>query len=672
MAKLKDTVTKETAEIVAETLQDPQAEIVEKITSRINQYNGYIGSKKESMKKWWRLYRAQLDEPDYDYLTNRAVPYTTAAIETIVPRLVETDTGFVFEGETEEDDINSKYVTELVNDQMRKDKLELTKIDLYKEAMVLGTAFGKVTWKTRKRTVKRRKPIIKIGGIKIGEIEKTVEKLDIDRASIEHIPFDKIAFDPYGIDINGENGCDWIAHIKFVSKDKLRLNPNYDQAKVAQVGTNATGDSTLDPVTEMTKPADETRELVEIIEYWEDDRVVVVANRETVLRDEPNPYDDKKKPFVRFVDRPIPGQLLGMGEVEFLYGMQTLLNELVNQAFAVQKVALNKLIFLEKGSGVDKDRLVSQPFGVHTIDDLTKLKVVDIPGVDPMTVELIMMLKTFMEHVSGISDYSKGTGSADLNDTATGIKLIQEAANYVFRVKIKLAAKMFLTELGDMLVSRNQQFLNRTYTVKIKAADGSEKWEEITNENIQGNFETKVNEKPPASETTKRQEALMLRREFLDDPDVDQIELKKNVFEAFDKDTSKMLRLPTAVDLETEAEMTEAEQSAEAEDQIMFEGKHVTVSEQDDHEIHIIVHEQALSQADDEIHPMMYDHIEEHKAFMSPRIREIMLNQKMGGMDEEAENGIPEGLRASLGEASEVPIEDVKAGSQGGFEGESL
>ena len=47
------------------------------------------------------------------------------------------------------------------------------------------------------------------------------------------------------------------------------------------------------------RDADSDRDhAVQIIEYWERDRVVEMANGERIIRDTPNPYEDKKLPFL--------------------------------------------------------------------------------------------------------------------------------------------------------------------------------------------------------------------------------------------------------------------------------------------------------------------------------------------------------------------------------------
>ncbi|MDO1767767.1 hypothetical protein Q2354_28065, partial [Escherichia coli] len=47
---------------------------------------------------------------------------------------------------------------------------------------------------------------------------------------------------------------------------------------------------------------DKHKNQVEILEYWEQDRLIVIANRSVVLRDTPNPFNHKQIPFVELDD----------------------------------------------------------------------------------------------------------------------------------------------------------------------------------------------------------------------------------------------------------------------------------------------------------------------------------------------------------------------------------
>lgn len=640
------------------TIVDPP-EILTKVKDRIELYEGYIQDIQKKRAEWWRIYRGELEKPDSTYKEQAAVPYTTATINTIVPRMVQNETKFRYVGETAQDDKNAPTMTELANDQMRKDNLEITKIDGFTETLILGTAVYKVPWVKETLEADYDTPLFEVGGKKIGKLRKTIKKTIFDGPQVEHILLDDFYFDPYGWEINGKNACDWVGHRKLVNESYLVKKYGKDILdKIAKSEAN-TDERAQKSQNDVTLPVDKHKKAHELFEYWEDDRKVVLIDRSYVAEDIPNPFNDKKKPFLITVDHKVPHQLLGIGEIEFLQGLQTLMTNFVRQAADKQTQAEQNIVFLEKGSGLNKDKFNSQPFGIHTVDDLSKIKFEKLDGVDPMTIEIIQMLKTFHDSVSGTSDFSKGNGDGNLNDTATGIQLIQEAANFIFQIKTKLAKKMFMEGLADFLVSRNQQFLTKTVTVRVKAEDGSDQYIDISKKDITGNFIAVIEEDAPLNDSIRKSEALQLYRQFQDDNEVDQTELKRSVLEAFGKDVKKLMPGLDEVDLETNAEVTEAEREAESEDKLMFAGKTVSVSPEDDHEVHLVVHGEALTQAPDEAYNIEAEHMEIHRAYLSPRlapmIRESALDntgdlgeeelmeteQAMmpeGGMDEENQN----------------------------------
>jgi hypothetical protein len=625
----------------ASQIVDPP-EILTKVKDRILLYEGYIADIEKKRAEWWRIYRGELEAPDPTYKEQSAVPYTTATINTIVPRMVQNDTKFRYVGETEQDELNAPNMSELANDQMRIDDLEITKIDGFTETLVLGTAFYKVPWVKETLEADYDQPLLTIAGKNIGKLRKTIKKTLFDGPQCEHILLNDFYFDPFGWNINGKDACDWVAHRKLINEaDLVKKYGKEVLDKISESEAN-TEERAQKSQNEVILPKDKHKKPHELIEYWEDDRKVVVIDRSYVAEDGNNPFNDKKKPFLVTVDHKVPHQLLGIGEIEFLQGLQTLITNFVRQAADKQTQAEHNLLFLEKGSGLNKDQFNKQPFGIHTVDDLTKIKFEKLDGVDPMTMQIIEMLKTFHDSVSGTSDFSKGNGDGNLNDTATGIQLIQEAANFIFQVKIKLAKKMLMTGLANFLVSRNQQFLNKTVTVRVKDAAGADTYHEISKKDIQGNFIALIEETAPLNDSVKRSEALQLYRQFQGDNDVDQIELKRGVLEAFGKDVKKLMPGQDQVDLETQATITDAEREAESEDALMFAGKTISVAQTDDHEVHIIVHEEALTQTPDEAFTIVDNHIEEHKAFLSPRLSSMMGRSVM-------DNGIsPQGIQPQL------------------------
>lgn len=645
------------------------------VVDRMELFEAYLdeSGEKEKRKERWRVYRGQLDKQNEEYKEDADVPYTTATINTIVPRMVENDTKIRYVGETEKDDKNSKTASELTNDQLRKDELELTKHDGYLETLVQGTAFYKVYQDKKTLTADYDSPLLTIAGKELGKVRKTIKKILKDQPVVEHINLDDAYFDPYGWSINGKNECSWFGHRKLVTNTDLVAKYGEDileNIKDAKQSKANTDDRASETITGVKLQKDKHKNDHELFEYWENDRKIVVIDRCYVAEDGNNPFDHKKKPFLYTVDHRIPHQLLGMGEIDFLYGLQKILTNMIRSVVDKQFMAEKNLLFLEKNSGLNKDKFNRQPFGIHTVDDLQKIKFERLDGADPMTIQLIEMLKQFMELVSGISDYTKGTNDSSMNDTATGIQLIQDAANFVFKVKTKLANKMFLEQLGDFFIELNQQYLTRTWTVRVKDESGAEVYKPITKKDIKGKFITLVDEQPPLNDMVRRNEALQLYRQFQGDPDVNQRELKKEVLEAFGKDAARLMPGISEIDLQTNQMVTAEESEAEKEDELMFNGKEVMVSPEDDHEVHIIVHEEAQTQADNDTFLLIDNHIQIHKAFLSPRLGQFV----QSALDNDIEQPTPEMMVGGMNEQTtgEIPgsttgTETIGAGE--GFEG---
>ena len=77
--------------------------------------------------------------------------------------------------------------------------------------------------------------------------------------------------------------------------------------------------------------AEELEKAVELLEYWEDDRVVTIANRAVIIREAKNPFYHGKKPFVHIINNVVPHEFYGLGEVEPLERLQHELNAKRNQ-----------------------------------------------------------------------------------------------------------------------------------------------------------------------------------------------------------------------------------------------------------------------------------------------------------------------------------------------------
>src|SRR5262249_38977489 len=70
-----------------------------------------------------------------------------------------------------------------------------------------------------------------------------------------------------------------------------------------------------------SEPPEEQKTEIELWERWTDERVVVIANREVVLRDDPNPFWHQRKPFIDYAPIERPFALQGVGIIKMMWDM---------------------------------------------------------------------------------------------------------------------------------------------------------------------------------------------------------------------------------------------------------------------------------------------------------------------------------------------------------------
>jgi hypothetical protein len=285
------------------------------------------------------------------------------------------------------------------------------------------------------------------------------------------------------------------------------------------------------------------KQLYELIEYWEDDRVVTIANRNIVIRDEENPYRHGKKPFVRLVDQAVPHEFLGIGELEPIESLQYELNDRRNQRMDNITLILNRMWKVKNGANVDEDELVSDAGGVVHTDDMAGIDSLQMPDVTSSSYNEETLIKGDIQQTTGVSDFTRGVGSESLgNDTATGISLIQEAGNARFRLKIR-NLESAIEHIGRMMVSLNEQFLSEEKAIRIMGDNGFE-WLNVKPEDLKGNFDVIVQSGStlPSNEAVERKQIMEMFQIFAGDPEVNQRELKKRVLETFGvKNLDKLL-----------------------------------------------------------------------------------------------------------------------------------
>lgn len=179
------------------------------------------------------------------------------------------------------------------------------------------------------------------------------------------------------------------------------------------------------------------RNMVEVLEYWEDDRLVIVANRDHLLRDSKNPYYRiKKKPFSVFYDVDNPHEIWGIGEGEILAKGQHELNFIKRARQDIVKRLLKPGFIAPTGSGFD-------PAGYYREEGLTietalpdMIKPLPLPtDYEQIGLQSEMELKSDQENATAATPLFKGA-MRQASETATAGRIQQ--SNVLSRANYKV------------------------------------------------------------------------------------------------------------------------------------------------------------------------------------------------------------------------------------------
>jgi len=514
----------------------------------VNKYTHSLTWRQPFKEKWdrfYKMYRSYLDDTNYPWQSNVWVPYSFSTVETLAPRMVARRPQIDVMPREAADEEYAEIQSKLIDFEWEAMNADDIMEDAVKSQLMYGTAIIKVFWKTETAEVVKKEPVDETFP------EEEVEETTFDGPEIELIDLYDFFWDPRAIDIESSR---WVAHRMYRGLDHLKELQKQGVYKNISLLENAAIVSDDDQkaqrrgvlgvaVPDSLEANEEGKQMIELIEYWENDRVVTVANRSIVVRDEPNPYRHGKKPFVRIVDQSVPHEFLGIGELEPIETLQYELNDRRNQRMDNITLALNRMWKVKNGANVDEDELVSDAGGVVHTDDINGVEPLIMPDVTGSSYNEETLIKGDIQQTTGVSDFTRGVGSDALaNDTATGISLIQEAGNARFRLKIR-NLEYGIEEIGRMMVSLNEQFLTEEKVIRIMGDEGFE-WTTIKPDDLRGNFDVMVQSGStlPSNEAVERKQTMEMFQIFAGDPEVNQRELKKRVLETFGiKNLDKLL-----------------------------------------------------------------------------------------------------------------------------------
>lgn len=503
------------------------AEDVSKLVEKWRLSKDFRQSYDEKWDRFYKIYNSYVDESKYKKRQSKLfVPFVYSIIEAILARLMN----WCFSVEPvvrvlpmgKEDVDKAEKMDKLIQYQLRRRKFYLIALTWFKETLIYGTGVVKIFW-------------------------------DRDKNMPAIIPIDLRNFypDPKGNYINYK----WCFHRVIRDLDYLKrmqkegYYKNIDQVE-AGMNVETPTKERLELIkmgsTEYTQ--EELKNAVEILEYWEDDRVVTIANREVIIREDRNPFFHGEKPFVHIINIPIPHEFFGKGEVEPLERLQHELNAKRNQRIDIVNLVMNPVLKLIRGKGVNLDDL--QNIGPGAVIRMNEDAVfpLNIPDVKASAYNEEEMVKRDMQDASGMYDYARGATPVR-RETATAITSLQEMANQRFQERLKLIIEMGILEVVRKMVALNQQYMTVPTLIPIVGKGKGVDFMEVTPEDIQGQFDFIIKTpltSPEVSKGVERRQLIELlgvltnAQQFV--PGINMREILVKICEAFGwKDIDKII-----------------------------------------------------------------------------------------------------------------------------------
>lgn len=537
--------------------------------------------------KWERFYKRYRNYADKLYdkngkaITDRSnisVPYAFVQVETVLPRLVETLFAarpyVTVKGRTR-DWVDNATAMQTLLDYQQNEVMDIQ--DLFhnglKTMTIYGTTVAYVGWKYQEREVYRKslKPVMIDDGTGapvpiLDELKQPVMDLqrvqetdiEYDDPELKFIDLGNFYVDPNAEDIEDADYCGFRCYMSkaqleeleeqgFIDKidwSKIPKDRKQNQARndrMAQVGLQAPDDDNSQP---------EEDGLYEVHHHYEnDDKCVVIINREYLARDGENPFWHKKKPFVKDTYTKVPGEFYGIGLVEIIEDQIAELNTERNMRIDYRAHNLRRMFLRRRGANITPGQMVWRQNGVIDVDNLDNdLKVLDPPSISGDTFNQEDVVKADIRDATGAHDVVMGTSST--GETATTTMSKDNNASMRFKLIISSAEKKLLVGISRFMIQNNQQFITDDRVLPLFDTKNGDEWPVISPEEIQGEFHliaSGSSVEPMANKEAFKQRMVELYSIAANDPlfanaPIQRRNLLKKVFEAFDiTDTDDLL-----------------------------------------------------------------------------------------------------------------------------------
>jgi hypothetical protein len=465
-------------------------------------YIAYTGDRQREIKRWQ---------------SNIFVPYVMAAVETLMPRILDARPDFTAQGRSNDDQLKTEKQQQLMDYLWEISKMDSTNEMVVRSSLVYGTGFLQVSWKkdVRKYKFLDTKDLL---GKKYKYTEK--ERTFYDAPYCEWVDNYQLWYDWHNT--LRENKQYWFKRLVISEPEIRRRYPNADKKRL-QMGLNGVGGDLNDyasvrnlvksnhqfilkgfaPITSYRGIGDDKYQvysdpklrMYEVFEWWrpfEDAYTVMVGNNYVPIFKGgavPIPYDFKEAPFIEVPYLKLPYEFEGYGLPMILENPQIMLNLIKNQRLDSATLSIHKMWIVNPLANINKEELVTRPFGIIYSIDPNGVREVQFSDIKQSAYREEDLLKQDMRYSSGVDDFSMGAGGTA--SSATEVRHLREST--LERVR------MFVNHLGDAYsdlmrywMDMQRQFFTKTMQIRIIGDDGQVQFPLVEKDDLRGQFDYKA------------------------------------------------------------------------------------------------------------------------------------------------------------------------------------
>lgn len=515
------------------------------LSTVINDFNSAWEYTQSSWHTRWQnnhaLYNGNRVKRGYVGITDTFVPMCFSTVETLTSGLFGSKPKFAFLAPEDKQNQSTDILNGLLDYYWDKDQWSLKIINTGRNMFKLGTAVDYFFW-------------------------------DIDHPRLINVPIRDFfisptssSLDEYCTGFCGRRYLTTIEELKSFEiidfEGKVDADGNYPMknkySNLGQiiVGSGAKGENTDKQEKDMwygstvNEPASSQ---IEVIEYWTVDKTVSIANRSIVIEDAENYYKAKDKangskypkgllPFADARDYPDESLFYAKGELDIIGDQQELLNDITNQNIDAVTFTLNPMFRLDPKLAHLMSEIESLP-GAGIPAEVGQFEWLPFKQIPNSAFQERLNIKNEIRETTASSEVVRGTSAAGTKSTATEINAQVAGAGQRFSLKVTQIENGYFYRVAKIVFRMIQLYVTEPMMVRIIGKDGA-RWEQFDPSEFKGNYEPRVqleasinNEKQQDSNNAKE-----LLGAFMNDPDINQLELKKMVLaKSFDLDPDEV------------------------------------------------------------------------------------------------------------------------------------